>query len=105
MVQSGLFFGICSKLSLHPSHSGDHGVDVAKDILLRGSAGDGCRRGVLEQRLECRSVLFDGEMSRSEVFAEQFVREAEKWLVLLPVGRVLAIMFEEHADGDDEAGS
>lgn len=68
-VQPAFLVGVGAQLALHATHAADHGVEVLEHILLRGPAGDGCGRGVAEERFECRGVLFDGEVGCSEVFA------------------------------------
>lgn len=81
-VQALLLVRVRRQLAPDAAHAREHGVEVAQRILLRGAARGGARRGVLEQRLERRRVLFDGEVGGTEVFAEELVGEAEEWLVL-----------------------
>ena len=73
VVKPPFLVGVRGQLALHAAHAGDHGVEVAQDILLRGAAGHGGRGGLFEEGLEGRGVLLDGEVGGAEVFAEELV--------------------------------
>lgn len=81
-VQARLLLGVGGELALDAAHAREHGVEVLEHILLRGAARDGGRCRLLEQRLEGRCVLLDGEVRGSEVLSEELVGEAEQRLVL-----------------------
>lgn len=81
-VQALLLARVRRQLAPDAAHAREHGVEVAQRVLLRGAARGGARRGVLEQRLERRRVLFNGEVGGAKVFAEELVGEAEEGLVL-----------------------
>lgn len=82
-VQAGLLGGVGRELALDAAHARDHGVHVAQDILLGRATRDGRRGRVLEQRLEGRRVLLDGEVGGPEVLSEELRGEPEEGLVLV----------------------
>lgn len=81
-VKAGLVIGTSGELALNATHAGEHGVEAAEDILLGGAARDSGRGRVLEECLEGRGVLLDGEVGGAEVFAEELGGKAEEGLVL-----------------------
>lgn len=81
-IQPGLLLFTAFQLPLNAAHAGDHGVEVAEDIVGAGATLEGSIGGVLELLLDEGALFLDDEMGRAKVLVEELVWEAQEGLVL-----------------------
>lgn len=75
LLQTGFLCRRGSQFPLQSAHLGQHGVDIGEHLV---------RRGRLQSQTEtdCRALLLQVQMGRSDILAQKLVGQAQKRLIL-----------------------